>query len=313
MDLKYSEQFARFFDRLRFEKGLTQEEFVESIISLRQYRRYLNGSSNMPQDVIDQFAVRLGHRPHHIMLEFESEKIQESKTIERLYNLVVNRDFDNAHKFMKEFPIEKVTDQENKTLYIHTINIYEHLTKKISDLDLIKKTCKLVDYPNVLERKSMSINELIMLTSLIGYSVFPDRDLLADKLLYYADHTHLIYSGRNEGILTYIIVQVAKHYGMNNNQHKVLEACDRALKFNQAIKLNYLWDFIYYYQALAHFKLGNIEEHEKALFRLYNVLHAEGSSAKFERFKRLVEDDWPIDFHQFALNYMKKNYISIKE
>src|SRR5690606_8848204 len=113
MDLNYSKQFALYFDRLRYEKGLTQEEFVESIISLRQYRRYLNGTSHIPQDIIDSFARRLGYRPHHVMLEFEGEKIQEGKRVENLYNLVVNQDFVFAQKFMQEYPIEQFIDQEN--------------------------------------------------------------------------------------------------------------------------------------------------------------------------------------------------------
>lgn len=306
MDLSYSMQFALYFDRLRFEKGLTQEEFVESIISLRQYRRYLNGTSNMPQDIIDSFSRRLGYRPHHVMLEFEGEKIQEGKRVENLYNLIVNLDFLKAEKFMQEHPIEQFVDQENIELYVHAVNNYSFLTKKINETEFIKKTLELLDYPQVLDRTSMRINELIMLTSLIALNEFKDKERIADKLLYYADHTHRIYSGRNEGVLTYVLVQTAKYFGINKKHHKVIETCNRALKFNFEMKLSYLSDFLYYFKALSHYALGEIEEHEKCLFRLYAALQADGSEAKFERFKRLVEGDWPISFHQFAKDYIDK-------
>lgn len=309
MDLNYSKQFALYFDRLRYEKGLTQEEFVESIISLRQYRRYLNGTSHIPQDIIDSFARRLGYRPHHVMLEFEGEKIQEGKRVENLYNLIVNQDFVGAQKFMQEYPIEQFIDQENKELYIHAVNYYHYLTKKITESEFIRKTMELLNYPLVLDRNSMSINELVMLTSLIGLREFKDKAPIAEKLIYYADRTHRIYSGRNEGVLTYILVQVAKYFGINKVHHKVIETCNRALQFNLEMKLSYLLDFLYYYKALSHFELGEIDAHEECLFKLYATLQSEGSPAKYERFRRLVETDWPINFHQFAKEYIAKKLL----
>jgi hypothetical protein len=55
--------------------------------------------------------------------------------------------------------------------------------------------------------------------------------------------------------------------------------------------------------------LGEQDAYEKSLFQCYTMLQTEGSSVRYERFRKLVENDWPIHFHEFAKNYIENKMI----
>lgn len=307
MDITYSQELAHYFDRLRFEQNMTQETLVEGIISLRQFRRYLNGTSYLPQEVINLFSERLGYRTAILMLEFEAEKIKEARTIIDFYNSVANRDHVSAQHFMNHYPIEKVKDMGTKMLYQNAVDHLELQTGKITEEAYIKRTVELMDYPEIMKRKVLTTFEITILSSLVNVSGFADHQVIADRLLLMADNPTLIYSGQNEKMLTYVLQRLGQYYGIHKEYRKVLETCDKAIKYNLEWKLFYLLDFIYYFKALAHDYLGEHDEYEKALFQCYCTLQIEGSPLRYERFRKLVESDWPINFHEFAKQYIEKN------
>ncbi len=307
MDITYSQELARYFDRLRFEQNMTQETLVEGIISLRQFRRYLNGTSYLPQEVINLFSERLGYRTAILMLEFEAEKIKEARTIIDFYNSVANRDHITALSFMKNYPIEKVRDEGTKLLYRNAVDHLELQTGKIAEEVYLKRTLDLIGYPEIMKRKVLTTFEITILSSLVNISGFAEQKVIADRLLLMADNPTLIYSGQNEKMLTYVLQRLGQYYGRHKEYHKVLETCDKAIKYNLEWKIFYLLDFIYYFKALAHYYLGEHEDYEKALFQCYCMLQTEGSALRYERFRKLVESDWPINSHEFAKQYIEKN------
>lgn len=309
MDIRYSQELARYFDRLRFDHNMTQEDLVEGIISLRQFRRYLNGTSYLPQEVINLFSERLGYRTAILMLEFEAEKIKEARTVTDFYNMVANRDHDSAIAFMKDYGIEKISDDSTKLLYRNAVDHLEFQTGKIKEDEYVRRTISLIGYPEIMKRKVLTTFEITILSSLVNVSSFNEKDVIADRLLLMAENPNLVYSGQNEKMLTYVLQRIAHYYGRQKNYRKVIETCDKAIAFNNDWRLFYLLDFLYYFKALAHHYLGEIEAYEASLFKCYSMLQAEGSSVRYERFRKLVESDWPIQFHDFAKHYIEKHFI----
>ena len=312
MDLNYSKNFALYFDRLRFEKGLTQEQFVEDIISIRQYRRYLNGLSYMSHDIITKFSERLGYRPQHMILEFESEKIQETNRINQFYYYVANRGYDEAYKILKDMPLESIYDPFNKLYYQHGIHSLHYGAGKISPQELLEKTMSLIYYPDILEQNALRSIEMAILSSLISNPVFKGSNKIIDKLLVLADNPNMIHSGHNDSLHVLVLYRIAEYYGLNKRYREVISACDRAIEFDRKQRSYYLLDFLYYYKALAHFFLGEIELQEKNLYRCYTTLITDGTPLRYKRMRNLVYGDWKIELHDFAIEYMKK-YDPLKE
>lgn len=307
MDLNYSKNFALYFDRLRFEKGLTQEQFVEDIISIRQYRRYLNGLSYMSHDIITKFSERLGYRPQHMILEFESEKIHEAKRVNQFYFYVANRGYDEAYKILKDMPLDSIHDPFNKMYYQHAIHGLNYGAGKIGRQELLDLTLSLIQYPEILDRNALSSIEMVVLSSLISNPMFKESNKLIEKLLILADNPNRIHSGHNETMHILVLYRIAEYYGLNKRYRDVISVCDRAIEFDRSQRSYYLLDFLYYYKALAHFFLDEKDLHEENLFKTYATLITDGSPLRYKRMSDLVYGDWKIELHDFAIEYMKKH------
>ncbi len=101
-------------------------------------------------------------------------------------------------------------------------------------------------------------------------------------------------------------MRLSKMHGMYKDFNQVIKLCDIAVERGKENKQYYLWEYFYYYKALAYFRLEDFRNFELNLFRCYNVLHMEGNNKKIEKFTSWIEKDFDIVFHTFIMKYMKK-------
>ena len=85
MAIEYSKDFALLLERLRFERGLSQEDFTDGIISNRQYQRYIKGTSLMPFYLLNDFAKKLGIDKDILIYEFENWRAIENLKINNFF------------------------------------------------------------------------------------------------------------------------------------------------------------------------------------------------------------------------------------
>ena len=115
-----TKELARYIEKLRSFRNVTQEEFVDGVISLRQYRRYLQGTSALQMKIIKQLSKKLGFNPEFLLLEFESERLTQNQQINMLYNYVVNYDYDNAAKQFIAVDSKYLIDDDDILLFEHS-------------------------------------------------------------------------------------------------------------------------------------------------------------------------------------------------
>lgn len=51
-------KLINYMENLRYERNLTQEEYLFDVVSQRQYYRYRKGESEIPLEIIDKLATR---------------------------------------------------------------------------------------------------------------------------------------------------------------------------------------------------------------------------------------------------------------
>lgn len=309
MKSTYSKDLALYFEKLRFDRHLTQEVFVEGIVSLRQYRRYLKGDSHISQDVVNLFCERLGYHTHSILISFENERQEEMKRVVKFYNSAAYHDERAYLAFIKEYPRKRIIDRLNQMIYDHTIIAHDYNLKKITAEEYAKKTIELVDYPNILKRLPLSTPEMLLLSSLLYSPAFTDRDYLASEIVKITENPELVISGRTDVIYPLVMYRLIQYRGIQKKYQEVLQLSDRVIKYNEENRIIYLLDSFWYFKALAYSYLGQKEEHEDALFKTYCLLRGGSNPPNFDRMKKLIESDWPIDFDQFAKDYIEKRYL----
>ncbi|MBU1142646.1 MAG: hypothetical protein KKH92_03265 [Firmicutes bacterium] len=309
MENTYSKELSLYFDKLRYERNMTQEIFVNGIVSIRQFRRYLKGECDIPQDIINQLSRRLGFKPEYVIWDFESERLNETTLITNFYNSVANIDFAAAEDYNKQIKSKYIIDDVNRLYYTHTVNMLDMYKKTISEEVFVQKTIKLIDFPNILKNRMLSTAEIMILSTLISMRHFHEKEVIVERLKLYISQPNLIVSGHNENVILLCLQRLSQYEGINENYHEVIRLCNQGIELSTKLKLFYLLEYFYYFNSLAYHKLGDIEKYEESVYRCYSTLYAENNEKKIGKFTRLIEEDYGISLHQFAVDYIDKTYI----
>ncbi len=300
-----SRELCTFLERLRSARSISQENFTDEIVSLRQYRRYLNGESDIPFQIIHQLSERLGVKTDNLVREFEVAKVVETEKINQLYNFAVNYAKEDFQRLAKELPLEHIIDSSNIMLYQHSVIVHQYFSNIISKADASARNAELIDYPRILKQDIITSVELLVLISLLDFIEEKLHKKIIEKLKLFFDNPTMIISGANDRILPLIMSRLAKYSGIKSNYDDVIMYCQLGIDHNFRNRSYYLLDYFYYYSALAHFKLGNNKQYESMLMLCYHVLAFEGNTSKMEKFTSLIEKDFDIDFAHFVSERLK--------
>lgn len=296
-----------YIEQLRAARNISQLSFVEDVVSLRQYRRYLKGESDIPFNIVHQLTAKLGMKTDNILREFEVAKIEETKKINKLYNYAVNYAFNDFTKLKKELSEDHIIEASNLLLYKHTLFISDYYQRKITVHQVKDLNVDLINYPNVLDKGILNTIELLILTFLIDVVSVEEQKRIIEKLYKYINDEKMIISGGNEKVLTLILARLAKYSGILQSFEQVIKFCDVGIERNKSLFSYYLMDYFYYYKSLAYHKLGDQKNYEISLNKVFNILEFEGNESKIQKFVELINEDYNIDFRHYVLDLYKTN------
>jgi transcriptional regulator with XRE-family HTH domain len=299
-----------YIERLRIARHISQETFVDGVVSIRQYRRYLKGESEVPFSVIHQLTSKLGLKTDTILREFEVAKVEETIKLNKLYNLCINYDHVKFAELAKTISADQIIESANILLYEHSMLLNKFYTKKISLEEIGRMSKELIDYPLVLEKGAINTIELLILTFLIDVLPEEDQIKIISKITEYLYNSAIVVSGGNEKVLTLILARLAKHSGIKESYEEVIKFANLAIKRNKTLLSYYLMDYLYYYKSLAYHKLGDQKNFEISLTKCFNILYFEGIDRKIAKFKSLINEDYDIDFESFVLDLYSKKKIN---
>jgi len=295
-----------YLEQLRSARHISQFSFVDEVISLRQYRRYLKGESDIPFSVVAQLAAKLGIKTDTILREFEIARLEETKTMNNLYNLAVNYAHKEFFNLVKSINPENIIEASNLLLYKHSVALNDYYRKAITTTQVREINKELVNYPSVLDQGILSTIEMLILTFLIDVIPVEEQNKIIEKLSYYLNDQSLILSGGNYKVYTLILARLAKHSGILESYDQVIEFCDLGIKRNLKLYSFYLMEFFYYYKSLAYHALGDEENFRVSLKKCFNILEFEGNDNKIKKFVNLINDDYHIEFKNYILELYQK-------
>ena len=304
-----SMELSNYLEQVRYGRKLTQEEFVDGIVSLRQYQRYRSGECEIPYENLQRFADKLGIPTKKLLNEFERKKNLQARMINDFYNAVVNKDTAAIKDLKNKIEKDIVIDQEKKVFYQHALIIHDNYFEKISDSEAAKKNAQLINYPAVLKNKYFTDIEILILSSLLNFLPVTEQTPILDRLSELFEDESNIMSGENDLIYTTILMRLSRSFGMQKNFPQVIRFCDLGIQRGKTYKQYYLWDYFYYYRALAYFKLEDYQNFEESLFKCYSVLQMEDNPKKTELFTGYIDKDFGINLHNFAIKYLKKEIL----
>jgi len=298
-----SKELCIFLEHLRSARNLSQEAFTDQVVSLRQYRRYLSGESEIPFQVIQLLSEKIGVKTDNLLREFENAKIAETEIVLQLFNSAVNYAHDEFIKLSKENPLKQIIDKTNQLMYQHSIILDELYSRKIDKAEAGKRNAELINYPKILDSQIITSIEMLILSSLMDFFDESHHRAIVEKAQNFINDSSLVISGGSEKIFVFIVSKIAKFYGIHEDYDNVISICEIGIQKNFKLRSFYLMEYFFYYQALSYFKKENYDAYEKVLVQCFNVLHYEGNLKKIEKFKSLIEEDFNIDFVEFTANH----------
>jgi len=298
-----SKELCVYLERLRSARNISQEAFTDEIVSLRQYRRYLSGESDIPFQVIHQLTVKLGVKTDSLLRDFDYAKVLESELIINMYNNVVNYNFEEYIKAYKNVPLEHIIENNNRLLYQYSHVLYLYFTKKLTLEEAAQANVKLVNYPKILNQQMVTSIELLILSSFLDFLDESHHENIINKIEMYIKDKSILISDANEKIYVFVLAKLAKHLGINGDLEGVITYCSIGIEKNTELKSYYLMDYFYYYSALAYYSLGQMQNYETFVVKCFNVLHFEGNESKIKKFRDLIKEDFNIEFEDYVLDH----------
>ena len=298
-----SRELCNYIERFRSARKLSQENMTDGIVSLRQYRRYLNGESDMPFSIFNQIIDKLGLHTDNVLREMENARFEEYEYANKLYNLAVNYNFREFDKVAKERRFTDFIDTSNKILYEFAFIMKDYYHKQIDRKQTYQKAATLINYPQILKHEMVTEIELLVISFLIDVSGKVDQKKIIYFMNEYVKVKSNLISLSNPRMVILILARFAKFFGIREEYEEVIEYCDLALERTKKYMSYYLAEYLHYYKSLAYYKLGRSEDFEDALVKCFNVLEYEGNQSKIKKFETLINEDYDIEFKSYVVKH----------
>jgi len=301
-------ELTNYLERLRAARNISQEFFTTGITSLRQYRRYLSGESDIPFQVIDKFCDRLGIQTINLMRELETARIDESKDVDAFYNHVVYNNHEKVNELRDAYSNKQFIDSENKMLFEHANILYDFMTQKINADIAAQKNKNLIHFEKINKQSIFSLTEMLIMTSLLDLDpILAEKQMIASRLKIILSDQSLVLGSSVNFAYPLVLFRLAKFSGSNKNYGDVINYCKMGIDHGLSMKNFYLLEYFYYYSALSYFRLGDLENYELMLMRCFVALHMDDNPKKIEKFTQMINRDFNISFADFVIEHYRKN------
>lgn len=306
-----SKELSNYLERLRAARNISQESFTNGITSLRQYRRYLSGESDLPFQVIDKLCERLGIQTINLIRELETARIEESKAVDAFYNDVIYNNKERIDKTIKEYHGKTFIDIENRLMYEHSIIINDYFNQKITSEVATQKNKELIHFDKIGKKLIFTQTEMLILTSLLDLNATDqEKSIIAQRLKTFLTDSSQVLNASVNFALPIVLFRLAKYWGTQSQYNEVIAYTELAINHGLSIKNCYLLEYFFYYNALASYRLGNFDQYEMMLSKCFVVLQLDGNKRKIEKFTNMINEDFNISFQDFVFNYFNKKSTS---
>lgn len=264
-------ELTKYIETLRKLRNLEVDDFTKNIVSVRQYKRYLSGDSEMPYNVFYQLSHRLGFNPVKIQGDLEEAQVRQNDLIESIYNYTVSYQYDKVDEILKQNDFEVFLSEQLEMYFKTTMVIHNYHRYKKPKEECREELIKIVDYDTIIQKDLLEQVELLVLALLLMFLEGKQKEelleILSNQLL-----KEKITLGYDLFSKLYVALRVAREYGIKGDNERVIDICLKALEETKRPHIHFNYDFFYYYLALSYRNLKDEENKVKYVKKLYNYL-----------------------------------------
>lgn len=292
-------------ERLRVARGYkSQEKFVNDVCDVRQYRRYLSGSSSMPSGIFFSLIERLNMNIEEVLKFYKDTSKNEKKTVLSLYNKLLSNHLDGLDIKLKELNKSILIEKADRTLLRFCTLLFDYKRQKITKYHYIEQVKKLIKFDELMSYEIITLYEMIILSNINTDLNNYDSVLVINKL---SEALNVYEINDLDSLDFYLIVlyTVIRIHGTKNQFYRAIELCDVGIKTSSQYHHYYLLSHLYYLKAYYFNQLNEIEERNKAIHLCINTLEISSQDSLVHKIRHLITREFKLDIHDFEINYWK--------
>lgn len=298
-------KLLNYMENLRYDRKMSQEIYLEGVISQRQYYRYRRGESEVPFEVIVKFANKLEIPLLKLISSFQSHAEKEKDIVRNYCYLIIDRRLVEARKYISKYGKMLLLDEETKKYYYLATVLNDYYLNKISLIEMIDILKAKIEFNSIMKKEILHDSELYLLGVIMQYSD-EDREKIFKKINNLRKNDKLLL-GNNVLFNSQLYFWITKSLGRLNKYKELIEIADEAIEYCQKNFSYYSLEHFYYFKALAYYKSDMKKEFEESLLKTVFVL-LQRDQHKRDRFFEMIYKDTEIDCNKFLIERIKEEF-----
>lgn len=276
-----STNLINYMENIRYERKISQEEFIFDVVSTRQYFRYRNGDSEAPFEIIVKFANKLEIPFLRLIYQYVEDKKKDKKLVQEYFNLVVSKKHKEANELFNRINEKHLIDEDSRTLAKVGKALDEFNRGSLSTIEFCSLMREFIKYKKLIKKESLHDFEVYLLGLLMEYSE-SDREEILTKLTLLFKNDKII-TGGNVVFNLQTLFWIIKNLGREKNYSKLIEMSEYAIKYAKKGFSRYELEYFHYYKALAHLRTGDNINFEQELYSaiIINLYNSDDKKIKF--------------------------------
>jgi hypothetical protein len=290
-------------ENLRYDRKMTQDAYLEDVISQRQYYRYRSGESEVPFDCIIKFANKLQIPLLKLISSYQSNSEKEKELVKEFLNLVISKKMDEATKFKQKLKNLMLLDEETQLFFSLSKILYDFFMQKINNVEMIEKLKDNIDFGKIMKKEILHDSEIYILGVIMEYSQ-RDRLSIYKKINKLWKNDKLL-MGSNSSLYLQVFFWIVKNLGKLGRIKELTEMAQIAIDYAKSKHSYYALEYFHYYKALAHHELKEENEYEQEMENTIKIL-LYLDEYKRAHFFDMIKKDTDIDSKSFILDRLSK-------
>lgn len=152
--------YGALIEKIRKDRKLSREDLCEDIMSKRNYQRFASGEVSISSDKIFKLVENLGLDVYSIQNIYKKTTTDEYSKLIEAFNFVSQWKFKEAMLIHSTIDKDSIKENANRNLYNLTNLLIKRHNEKILDSDFYSQIEDMIDFPNILTKKVLSVYEI---------------------------------------------------------------------------------------------------------------------------------------------------------
>jgi hypothetical protein len=280
--------FAQFLDDIREARNVTREDFVQGIISLRQYYRFIKGESTLRNDVILDLVKRLELDNTLFYSYFQKITDDELQRLDAIYPHLFRDELEEAAALHEQFDFHNIQSDTNRKYYFFLTELLLFKQQRKTEKEAVEAILALVDYPAILDKSVLTYVEKNMLVFVSSYLMSQKDFRIAHLFQRVIEEEDATDCSLDQHSMTFRVV-AAKALGYIHENQKAYDILRRG-EYRFMVKDNYVPLLsLYYFKAIEERKIFEDDRYRKSLLNLFMLLRLSENEAYRKRYEEAVK------------------------